>query len=373
MAQKVSRKQTPEEIKKAQEEARRGHLSAYLPVDYESMLLEFKHGEQVGHKSWINELDEVFKWMPGTMNAFYGWANDGKGTFYDFLAVMQAKFSKEKFCMMKQEDVSSTRYRDENGKEQTKITANRIHKGLVWTYTGKTPYKHYHEKYNCPRVTKDEFIAALDWVQQHFFIVNPEDQRANNVLDLFRFFHEYKGCTRFLIDPYKSIELEDDAREDKALNRFFKSCKKFVSSTGSVLDFIAHPKSQSDVRTGKDKDSPFKIVTQFMVSGGAAWDNNMDAQYSVYRPERHINPTDPRVHFHNLKQRNGEEVLAKRGVYEKIKFNTQTRRYYFDGHCPFDGTKLETLHQGGLFNAHPTHDMNKPANGFNPETDDLPF
>jgi len=87
--------------------------SAYLPVDIASLLREWDEGEQIGQTSQATELDDVFKWMPGTQNAFYGWANDGKGTFYDMLAVMKAKFDDWKFCMMKQEDISSTRYKKE--------------------------------------------------------------------------------------------------------------------------------------------------------------------------------------------------------------------------------------------------------------------
>lgn len=64
----------------------------------------------------------------------------------------------------------------------------------------------------------------------------------------------------------------------------------------------------------------------------------MDAQYSVYRPERHLNPRDPKVEFHNLKQRNNEEVGAQRGVFRGIKFDRLTRRYFFDGICPIDGS-----------------------------------
>lgn len=308
--------------------------AAHIPVHIESLLREWNQGEQVGETSRVSELDDIFKWMRGTINGWYGWANDGKGTFFDFLAVMRAKFDGWKFCMMKQEDMSSTRYKN----EAAKITANRIHKSLVWTLTGKTPYKHYAAKHGLEHISKNEYVEALDWVDEHFIIVYPRDRSFKNVLDTFAFYHEKYGVDAFLIDPFKSLKLSDSKRTDFMMDDLFIECKEFALKTNTSFNFIAHPKSMTDVRTGKDPNSPFKVVNQFMIAGGQAWDNNMDSQYSIYRPERHLNPADPKVHFHNLKQRNAEEVLAKRGVYEHIKFDSHTKRYFFNGICPLDGS-----------------------------------
>jgi hypothetical protein len=322
-----------EKVKKEEEE-KPDFASSYLSVDIESLLEEYKHGEQVGEISQVSEMDDVFRWMRGTINGWYGWANDGKGTFFDFMAVMMAQYSKWKFCMMKQEDISSTRYSKDG---PAKITANRIHKGLAWTYTGKTPYLHYAEKYKLTRVERAEYQEALLWVDEHFKIIYPRDRRFKCVMDNFKFYYEKFGIDCFLIDPFKSLKLDDSKRTDFMMDDLFIECKEFAAQTNTSFNFIAHPKSLTDVRTGKDKDSPFKVVTQFMVSGGQAWDNNMDGQYSIFRPERHLNPADTKVHFYNLKQRNSEEVLAKRGVYEHIKFDPNTRRYFFNGICPLNG------------------------------------
>lgn len=310
--------------------------SSFLSVDAASLLREYDEGEVIGETSRVADLDDVFKWHKGTQNAFYGWANDGKGTFYDFLAVMKAKFDGYKFCMMKQEDISSTRYK----KETPKITANRIHKGLVWTLTGKTPYKHIAEKYNLDRIQKAEYMDALEWVSDHFYIMYPRDRRYKAVMDNFRFAQEKWGIDVFLIDPWKSLNLQenDAGRADWLLDNIFIANKEFAVQTNTIMDYIAHPKSLTDVRDGKGPDAPFKVVTQFHIAGGAAWDNNMDAQYSIYRPERHMNARDPKVEFHNLKQRNSEEVGAQRGVCKGITFNRLQRRYYFRGVCPIDGS-----------------------------------
>jgi hypothetical protein len=307
------------------------YAAAHIPVEINSLLREFSQGEQIGEKSRVDDLDEIFKWMRGTINGWYGWANDGKGTFFDFMAVMKSNFDGWKWCVMKQEDMSSTRNPDE---KFASITANRIHKSYVWTKTGKTPYQHFANKYNTTRIEKQEYIEALEWVDEHFIVIHPKDRRFRNVIDTFNFYYEKFGVDGFLIDPFKSLKLDDTKRTDWMMDDLFIECKEFALRTNTTFNFIAHPKSMTDT---KDKDGRYRVVNQFMVAGGAAWDNNMDSQYSIYRPERHLNPADPKVHFHNLKQRNSEEVLAKRGSYDDIKFDPLTKRYFFNGVCPLSG------------------------------------
>jgi len=340
--------------------------SAYKPVLIDSLLRELSEGEQTGETSRVSELDDIFKWMRGTINGWYGWANDGKGTFFDFLSVMKANFDGWKFCVMKQEDMSSTKFPDEKA---AKITANSIHKSYVWTKTGKTPLRGFSERNGVELISKKEYMEALAWVDEHFIVVYPRDRRYRNVMDTFAFYYEKFGIDAFLIDPFKSLKLEGDKRTDWMMDDLFIECKEFALQTNTSFNFIAHPKSMTDI---KDKDGRYKVVNQFMIAGGAAWDNNMDSQYSIYRPERHLNPSDPKVHFHNLKQRKSEEVGAKRGSYEDIKFDPLTRRYFFNGACPLSG-ELYTAR----YNKFPSNDDRKkqdaspPANLFN--DDEAPF
>lgn len=306
--------------------------SSYVPLDISAMFHEWDQGGTVGEKSFVSEMDDIFAWMRGHVNGWYGWANDGKGTFFDFMAVMKAKFSGWKFCMMKQEDMSS--FKAEDG--TVRITANNIFFNLIWAYTGKTPIPHFAKRNYIDKISQAELIDAAEWVSKHFFIINPSDRRYKNVMDEFRFMFEKFGIDCWLIDPFKSLVLPGEDRTDFMMNDVFITAKNFALDTNTCFNFIAHPKSMSDV---KEKDGKYKVVNQFMVAGGAAWDNNMDGQFSIYRPERHINPSDPKVHFHNLKQRQAEIVGTRRGSYDFIRFDEKTKRYFFNGTCPLDGSR----------------------------------
>lgn len=335
-------------------------------VDFESMVREWKSGVPNGQTSNIKALDEIFKWMPGSQNALYGWPNDGKGTFFDYLACVRCMFDKEdrRFLMMKQEDMSSTRY----GNEKAKITANRVHRGLMWTYTGKCPDKNFVAKYGGVHLSdKDEMMAAMSWVDEHFFVMSPKDRSWKVVSKLIRQYCDEFGITDILIDPAKSVKDENDGRADVVLDDRFIEAKEIAIETNTTIHWIAHPKSNIDVRESKDKNAPYKIVNQWMVAGGAPWDNNMDAQYSVYRPFRHNNPNAPEVEFYNLKQRNSEEVLAQKGMVNNIKFDRLKRRYYFDGKCAISGetwTDVKFMKQTAL-------DLFEPKKEVKPQ--DLPF
>jgi hypothetical protein len=309
-------------------------LAAYVPPNIQLMVSEWEYGTETGEPSRVNAMDEVFAWKRGFVNGWYGWSNDGKGTFFDFMSLIKSKIDGWKWLLYKQEDMSSRR----NGKVIT-ITADDIYNNLAWALTGQTPYRHFAKKHFQKQLDLEKYMDAIEWIEKHFMVVNPNDRRFKNVMDTFLYYYEKFGVDGFLIDPWKSI-ITDRANDtiDQVLNNAFIECKEFALKTDTSFNIIAHPTSMQDVKTSNKEGAPYKVVNQFMISGGAAWDNNMNSQYSIYRPERHLSPSDPKVHFINLKQRKAEIVGAKRGVYENIKFDFLTKRYFFDGVCPIDGS-----------------------------------
>lgn len=314
------------------------NLSAsYYPVNIAAQTNEWAEGVQTGEDSGIPALDNVFKWMRGHVNGWYGWANDGKGTFFDYISVVKAMRSDWKFCFYKQEDMNSYRAK---GKKNILLSANDIHNNLVWTYTGRTPFKHYAVKHRLTQLEMDKYHAALEWVDAHFFVIYPPDRNYSNIMDHFMFMYEQYGIDVFLIDPFKALMLPDDERGDRQMTNVFIHSKEFALKTNTCFNYISHPKSVNDE---KMKDGRYKVVNQFMQLGGSAWDINMDGQFSIYRPERHIDPNDVKVHLFNLKQRKSEIVGSNRGVYEKVKFDPHRKRYYFDGVDPIDGRIMEEL------------------------------
>lgn len=319
--------------------------SSYIQFDAAASVNEHEAGVIGGDSCRIDALKRRFAWMRGHVNGWYGWANDGKGLMLDFLNVVKAKEREDivngkkkkvdgwKFVLYKPEDMSPV---IENG--TPKIKANRIYKNLAWTLTGKPWDKNVAKRFGVQQMSIKEEMDAMDYIIDHFFVIFPRDRRYKNILEENLFLYEKYGIDVFQIDPWNVVRLNDATRGDERLVEAFIEIKEFAMKTNSVVNIVNHPRSMSDVRVSKDANSAFKVVNQFMVLGGSAWDMKMDGQFSVYRPERHLNASNPKVHLWNLKQKEAEIVGVERGVTEGIELSVVNRQYYFDGINPMDGS-----------------------------------
>lgn len=303
--------------------------SSYVPLDTAAAIND--HGEivQSGETCRIDALKDNFAWMRGFVNAWYGWSSDGKGTMLDFLTLIKSKRDNWKWCLYKMEDMDTVI--TPNGPV---IKANRIYQNLAWSLTGKTWNKAFSDKYKTPMMTMHELQEALEFVTEHFYVIYPQDRSLKSILETFKMMYEKFGIDGFVLDPWNVVKLPENNRTDQQLVEAFIDCKEFAMNTNTVFNIVNHARSLNDV---KDKDGRYKVVNQFMQLGGSAWDIKMDMQMSIYRPERHLNPSDPKVHLYNLKTRQGEIVGVDRGSYEKIVFDRIKKQYYFDGVNPMTG------------------------------------
>jgi hypothetical protein len=223
-----------------------------------------------------------------------------------------------------------------------KTSGSDIVDELVFMLTGRSPYLHYQKLYNIQQMPEKEYLEAVRWVKKHFIIINPKQRKYQDLLDNFRYFYDVYKFDGALVDPFKNLDHnESEGRFDLYLDRVFSDTKEFSLETDTSMNWIAHPKAQVDP---KNQDGTFKVCTQYMLSGGAAWNNSMDGIYSIYRPYKHDKATDPRVTFLNLKQRK-QQLVGRVGKYDKIEFLFETNRYYFDGFCPIDGTYNEPMYK----------------------------
>lgn len=136
-----------------------------------------------------------------------------------------------------------------------------------------------------------------------------------------------------LIDPFKNVQQEIRTRDDIFLEQLFAKFKEFAVTTNSSVNWIAHPKANiARVRSTSDGDA-INVCDQYMLNGGAAWNNSMDGIYSILRPYTLQDPRDSNVWFYNLKQRK-QELVAERGIVKDIRFDIGTRRYLFNERDP---------------------------------------
>lgn len=253
-------------------------------------------------------------------------------TFFMFMSLLKALIDDWHFCIWPPEMFSSE-------KVDGKIirNPNDIVDELIYMLAGQTPYKHYYELYRLKQMDRKRYIECAHIIKKHFTIVHPKEKTFEGVIESFkRVYDDRKGkVDAFLVDPFKNIRQSGYGRTDLMLDEAFDTFKDFALDTNSSMNFIAHPGKQNEV---KDKDGAYKVVDQHMLLGGSAWDNGMDAIYSVYRPFRHESVNDPRVNFYSLKKRK-QQLTGKRGMVDEIEFNIKTNRFYFNDICPIDQEK----------------------------------
>lgn len=309
-------------------------------IDMPSQLQEFKNGKPIGENARIPVISENFSWKRSFVNCWTGWPNDGKSTFFQFMTLVKSCVDDPwKWCIWPPEMLNAVK--GNSGKMI--VSASDIVDEIVFMKTGKNPYKHFEKQYGVKQMGEVAYMEALEWVQDHYVFVNPKEKKFKDLIDNFRYVYEYYGVSGFLVDPFKNMDHGGDeggnGRFDLYLDKVFSETKEFALETDTSFNYIAHPRNDKDP---KNPDGSYKLCSQFMLAGGASWNNNMDGIFSIYRPFKHKNPTDPRVTFFNLKQRK-QQLVGRAGMYDKIEFDFLTNRYYFDGHCPVDGSYKEPI------------------------------
>jgi hypothetical protein len=299
-----------------------------IGLDLEIMKQEHKDGVKIADYCEVEHMRENFAWMKGHQNCWTGFPNDGKTQFTLFMMMIKSLKSNWKWVVWSPE-MKGANYVD--GK--IKVHYNTLAYDMMASITGKTPYRHISEKYKVPLVSIDELSEQKKWIEDHFIFLNPQKKDIKSIYETLKRIWNNQGYDGILIDPFKNIEAEHNVRDDKHLHDVFSKFKDFSVETNTVMNWIAHPKSGVSRVVQKKGEEVLVPCNQYMLAGGAAWDNSMDGIYSIQRPNCLTDIRDPSVAFHNLKQRM-QELVANRGVVSDIEFDIKTRRYIFGGKSP---------------------------------------
>ena len=301
-----------------------------IGLDFNIMQQDHENGVQIAESCEIPQMSKNFAWMRGHQNCWTGFPNDGKTQFNLFMMAVKSLRSAWKWVVWSPE-MKGANFID--GKIKTHY--NFLAYDLMASLTGKTPYKHIHEKYNkkVPLMTINEIKEQKEWIEKHFIFLDPKKRKVEDIELILKRVYEYEGYDGILIDPFKNIEPEVMKRDDQHLNEVFARMKETAIERNCSMNWIAHPKSGVSRVANKNGEDILVPCNQYMLSGGAAWDNSMDAIYSIQRPNALNDITDPWVRFHNLKQKM-QDLVADRGVVDDIYFDVKTRRYIFSDYSP---------------------------------------
>jgi len=309
-----------------------------IGLDFNIMKQDHEQGVQIADDCMIPQMRPHFAWMRGHQNCWTGFPNDGKTQFTLFMMTVKSLMSDWKWVVWSPE-MKGANFVD--GK--VKVHYNTLAYDIMASITGKTPYKHIHEKYNrkVPLMSIDEIQYQKEWIEKHFIFLSPRKKKVEDIELILKRVYENEGYDGILIDPFKNIEQEVMKRDDQHLNEVFSRFKDWSVESNCSMNWIAHPKSGVSRVANKNGEDVLIPCNQYMLSGGAAWDNGMDGINSIQRPNALNDITDPWVKFHNLKQRM-QDLVADRGVVDDIYFDVKTRRYIFSDYSPLGNNDISS-------------------------------
>lgn len=250
----------------------------YVPVEgiyyvedlYESMLDNFRKGIQLAPTTRFGSMDDYFRWKKGDINLFVGYGNHGKTNFAIQLMLTKSIFDGWKWGIFSPEN----------------YPANDFFDDMVEMYVGKW----------LTQMSEQEYTGALDFLNNHFFYVYPEDSHdLNSIHEKFRYLVLKKGIDGVLVDPWNQLDHLQKAyqRDDQYLSEQLKDVKRFALLNALSYNIIAHPKNPS---YNQDKSLP--VVDMYDIAGGAMWGNKVDQILSYYRPNYHNDKNDPNVQIY---------------------------------------------------------------------------
>ena len=156
----------------------------------------------------------------------------------------------------------------------------------------------YHNDPN--RMSFDELMAMVAWVDEHFIFINPTDHRnllagaaqqatAENanartlkgILNFVRILVEQEGIFGYVIDPWNKIEHQREGKQSE--KEYISSCLDMILGYGELFDVhgwvIAHPtKIYTDQKSGNKREVHLEDI-----SGAAEWESKADVGIALQR------------------------------------------------------------------------------------------
>jgi twinkle protein len=274
--------------------------SAGAVVDPQSELSDlfefYEHGFERGIKikAWPY-LANHYRIARREMTIVTGYPSSGKSEFMDALLVELAMQENWKFAVFSPENFPHV-----------------IHYEKLLSKYNKMPFHAPLGYSGQPRMTKDDVARDINWVQDHFSMLKPDEDNINldAILALAKTAKKTKGIDGLIIDPWNEIShtKPKDESETDYIGRSLMTCRRFARNNDIALWVVAHPYKP----TPKD-DGSFPIPTPYSISGSAHWANKADNCLAVYRTAN-----DVEVYVQKIKFKMRGKIGMVKFEYDKV-------------------------------------------------------
>lgn len=275
----------------------------------------FHKGQDMGTTTYIEQVDQAWKWRNGEVNVWTGYQNEGKSMFLNQLCVLKAAFENHKFAIFSPENMPMTDFYND----------------IIEMYIGKSTNPEYAHQ-----MSLEELNQGMEFAEKHFFLIYPSKHfLLDTIFDRAKHLVRSKGINSLIIDPYNTVhhKMLSGEREDLYISRFMADLKRFAIDNKVSVHLVAH-----QVTPRRDDTGRYPKPDVNYVKGGSEFANKCDNLLYVWRPNRAVDFSDRSVIFGSQKIKKQKLVGYPQDISD-IEFNIKDQRYYFNNVTPF--TKVD--------------------------------
>lgn len=284
----------------------------------------YHNGYRLGVKTGIRCLKRHFSFYKPWWNLFYGIPNGGKSEIVLFKMMCMSVLHGWKWACFVPEAYPASDFYDE----------------CIMKLTGRSV-----DKDNKNRLNEQEYQVALDFINDHFFFVYPQDDviagtttrmsnNFSNVVDKIKELKLSKGIDGFLIDPINQLSAssEFEGTKDEKLEKMYGAIDVVCKTHHLSGNLVAHPRTLY-----KDKDQEdYRSPTPYEIAGGAMNYNKAYCIILIHRPFNQSNKINPLVEI-DIQKVKKHKVAGTPGC---VEMNFDKKRGWYlelDGSCVLDG------------------------------------
>lgn len=289
------------------EEARpfpvKGIFEAYDVYDRIDALYDF--GLPRGARTGWPTFDEHYSVKEGQWTLVTGIPGHGKSNFLDAMLVNLAQKENWRFGMFSPENQPIERH-----------FANLMEKHV------DAPFQFGITE----RMSVEQRDNAKKWVQEHFFVILPDEEDGNwtidGILSLAKILVFRKGIKGLVIDPWNELDHSraNGMSETEHISQALTKIRQFARSYSVHVWVVAHP-----AKLHKDPDGKYPVPSPYDVSGSAHWANKADNALSVWRNRGGIDEDVSDVHVQKIRFKE----VGKVGV-ASLRYDRITGRFHDD-------------------------------------------
>ncbi len=227
----------------------------------QDLLYRYDHGIEGGASTGFLNLDDFYTVKTGQCTYVTGIPSHGKSEFMDALAINIAEIHDWRFGIFSPENQPVDSHLE-------KLVCKRLRQPF---YEGVTQ-----------RMGRDSVLEAMEWVNQRFYFVLPEDDeyKIDNILDKARIAVLRYGIKGLIIDPWTEIDhsRKQGLSETEYISQALSKIRRFAKKRNVHVWVIAHP-----TKLQKLADGSVPVPTMYDIAGSANWYNKADNGLSIWR------------------------------------------------------------------------------------------